>query len=231
MLNISAIAAVMISLGTTTSVDVTIQGDQGTVDLAVDSTALTQDKDHDVSFTVTPSRVNLTGGTAQAKLTIKARTSAPSFTGGKFALVARSGGTETHADVPLTVQPVYVVNVVQKKEGKCADNRNVTDRVSWICDFDSPAETVYFRKHDPSLQVIFHNATNDTLIIHGSDAIEHMPFSMAPLAPGKEYKPPAIKGAPSDPSNLKGSYTLHEIYRPSRDAVFNAETIPATRSQ
>src|SRR5581483_1716658 len=119
------------------------------------------------------------------------------------------------AELGLTVQALWAIHVVQKRDGSCSDNKNVNDYKSWICDFDTPTETAYLRAHAEGLQVEFHNDTKDTFIIHGSDAIQH---GMKAIGPGEVYQPPKIMGTPAD---LKGGYTLHEIYRPSRDAVFN----------
>lgn len=219
-LAIDSVAQQSLGLGTSKSVTITVKG-EGAADLTVDASALTQDSDHDLSFLITPKHVTFTDGSAQAVVMITTKTSAPSFTGGKFSVVARSGEASATVDVGLDVKAEYLVKVIQKRDGHCAENSKVTDGASWICDFDSPTETSYFRAHAGGLKVFFENDTQDTLTIHGSDAIKH---GMQAVPPGKQD----TLSRTIDPTSadLKGAYTLHEIYRPGRDVVFNASRIP-----
>jgi hypothetical protein len=215
-----------IGLGATSSFTLNVKADADTQAVfSIDAGALAaQDADHEVSFAVAPQRLSLTAGqAAQVKVTISTKISAPSFTGGMVALIARTSSETATATIGVNVQAVWAIHVVQKREGHCSDNTKVTDYKSWICDFDTPTDTAYLRAHAEGLQVEFHNDTQDTFLIHGSDAIQH---GMKAIGPGEVYQPPKIMGTPAD---LKGGYTLHEIYRPSRDAVFNASRILQVR--
>jgi hypothetical protein len=216
-LAIAPVLPISLGLGARQTVELTVSGASGEVELAVDESPLREkDPERDVRVELAPKRLSLPG---RATLTIETRASSPSFLGGRFAVKARSA-TETAAlEVAVTVEPRYVVRILQRREGLCEANKRVTDSRSWVCDFDSPAETVYFRPHAAGLTVEFRNETQDRFFVHGSGAIPHM---MEALLPGKSYAP-VIAGEPAD---LKGSYTFHEIYRPSRDAVFNATRIP-----
>jgi hypothetical protein len=209
---------ISLGLGARQTVEVSVLG-EGTVELAVDASALRRfDAEGDVAVEVTPRRLTLPG---KATLTVATRTSAPSFEGGSFALKARSTSEMASAEVAISVKPRYRVRVLQKGAGACEGNKRVTDS-RWICDFDSPTEIAYFRPHAQGLTIEFLNETQDRFFIHGSGAIGHMPFA-APLEPGRVYEAPVIAAEPAD---LKGSYTLHDIYRPGREVVFNASRVP-----
>jgi hypothetical protein len=218
-MTIDAVPAQSLGLGTSRTVPITLHG-EGAADLSIDQTALTQDSEHDVVLTIAPKHVTFSGGSAQATVTITTKTSAPSFTGGKFAVAARSADSSVAADIGLSIEAVYTVTIIKKRDGHCADNTKVTDHTSWVCDFDSAPDTAYFRAHAAGLKLVFINKTDDTLEIHGSDAVQH---GMQAFGPG-QTDPLARVIAPT-PADLKGSYTLHEIYRPGRDVVFNASRI------
>src|SRR5277367_5466001 len=95
VLAVQPVTPVSLGLGTSAPLNVTVTADaesQGNVELSVDSSGLTQDPDHDVSFAVSPSHISLTPGqSAQAKLTITTKTSAPDFQGGKITIRGKMG--------------------------------------------------------------------------------------------------------------------------------------------
>jgi hypothetical protein len=221
-----------LDLGTQVLIAVEISADsdlRGNIDLEVDRTALAdKDAGQDVVLQLSPTRLRANGSAPlKATLTLTVRTSAPTIAGGEFTVRAKASqnGAQAEAKVALDVNPHYVVHVFQARPGSCDGNKTVTDKKSWICDFDSP-DVAYFRPHAEGLTFEIQNKTNESLYIHGNGAIKHQDTSKPPLAPGDTY-PLTIPGGPDDPRDVKGAYSLHTIYKPERQIVINAETIPA----
>ena len=141
---------------------------------------------------------------------IQTRTFAPSFQHKKFALQAKDseGNLISGADVDLSVLPVFVVNVSDSPNSKLGAPE---------FRFDSLEGVSYFRPHAGGLQLIFNNKSSQTIAIHGSGAIKH---EKDVKAPGQSYIPELI--LPTAGPDLKGYYTIHGVYTPDRNVIFNA---------
>jgi hypothetical protein len=149
-------------------------------------------------------------------LRIGVPTFAQSFSHKKIILEAKDahGNSLGSTDLYLSVKPIFVVTVTD------APIPNTHPEYPFV--FDSDPSLTYFKAQPNGLQLVFKNNASQAFMIHGSGAIEH---AQAMTAPGESYLPALIK--PGDGSDLKGYYTFHNIYNPSRNAIFNATQIPA----
>jgi hypothetical protein len=148
-------------------------------------------------------------------LRIGVPTYAQSFSHQKITLLAKdaSGNSIASTDLYLSVKPVFVITVTD------APAPNPHPENPFV--FDSDPALTYFKAQPGGLQLVFRNNASQAFMIHGSGAIQHAQ-EMTP--PGKTYLPAAIK--PDAGNDLKGYYTFHSIYVPSRNVIFNATQIP-----
>src|SRR5262249_32865134 len=134
------------------------------------------------------------------------------------------GAAGAAGDAPVTVDPIYVVDVLN---GTGSD----------LFAFSSPAQTAYLRPHKAGVVVVFRNLSDSSAVIHGEGAIPHQdeedPMTPA-VVDSQGVRTPSANGTytlsailPSDGANLDGYYTIHDVYKPERNVVFNASKIPA----
>jgi len=217
-----------LGLGATLSIPLTITG-EGEIDLEVDPGDLAPLKQAgDLSFSLTPAHLSLEGGHAgRANLEIATRTSIEDFRGRAVSILAgvtdATDGERTRTDFNLTVLPTYLVSILDGTGGEKFG-------------FSSPDQIAYFRPHSEGLIIRFQNLSSNECVIHGEGVIVHQPLE-TPLLPASQdslgHPIAAPQGTylnrpilPSMGSNLKGYYTLHEIYRPERHIIVNATRVP-----
>jgi hypothetical protein len=223
-LSISSMASVPLSIETASDQNinletqvifpVTIVSDgtiSGEVKLSLDTKELFEkfDKNHEVSAEFEPATITLSQRMTRVQVGLKIKTlsSAPSFSKAKIILNADSGVTHADSNINLTVNPVYIVDVI-----------NGTGKDQFA--FNSPEEVLRFSPHLEGLVIKFRNLSDSEFVIHGTGAIPHGSLS-SPIKPkvGVYEVPPIL---PRDGDNLPGYYTIHNVYHPERNIVVNA---------
>ena len=173
----------------------------GEARLSLETVALSAvDPGQDVMISLRESRER------RSEIEIRTRPSAPSFSGATFRVIARAGDEVATRDVTLDVQAVYLIDVLNGIHGTAFD-------------FSTPAEVARFRPHPEGLVLQFRNLSDRDVTIHGEGAIPHQDPGQ-PMSPrGGVYAIPPI--FPADGADLAGHYTIHNVYEPERDVVFN----------